>query len=572
MPGTLYGSSGPSDVGDVFSVLVRNLSALIDNLLANGLVASIFGANTMVKADVDDTPVAFEVPPSMFVGRKATGGIGPLSPAEAGVMMQAQLDGASAAAVAAATAASQPVDSDLTAIAALATTSYGRAFLALADAPAGRTALNLGSMATQAASAVAITGGTVAGITDLAVADGGTGASSAAAARANLGAEAAIPLGTFAGTPTPGTPATALAVGATQLDTGLKTFQAVNEALIPGATWSANFRADNLLGGSPGLKLRRPDTSNALAISFLDGATDGAAITQWEIGEDAGTTNMVLLYSPTGAAHEIGDYLRARKGSTWELGRSVSVPGLGTRLRISADSIDPATLQTMQELAIGAGTNAALLNFLVCSENGVTKHSFGRDGSLNATGQGVFSGGVLSNRIIGGDNAGAVIAGDKGGFISNAASLAASMNGVSVQLTGGQKWRLTAGIVNEAVAGAALRSDTNGVNVLAFDGAAGAGSMLVRARAKFADGTIALPSVVFEAEPTTGLHRGVVAGTLGVSVLGALVGYWSAGGLIIQGGDIAFSAISKGPLIKSPDGTQYRIVAANGGALSTVAA
>lgn len=44
----------------------------------------------------------------------------------------------------------QPVDSDLTAIAALTTTSYGRAFLALVDAAAGRTALGLGTAATAA--------------------------------------------------------------------------------------------------------------------------------------------------------------------------------------------------------------------------------------------------------------------------------------------------------------------------------------------------------------------------------------------------------------------------------------
>lgn len=43
----------------------------------------------------------------------------------------------------------QPVDSDLTALAALGTTSYGRSLLALADAAAGRTALELGTLATQ---------------------------------------------------------------------------------------------------------------------------------------------------------------------------------------------------------------------------------------------------------------------------------------------------------------------------------------------------------------------------------------------------------------------------------------
>ena len=45
----------------------------------------------------------------------------------------------------------------------------------------------VGTMATQNASAVAITGGSITGITDLAVADGGTGASTAAQARINLG-------------------------------------------------------------------------------------------------------------------------------------------------------------------------------------------------------------------------------------------------------------------------------------------------------------------------------------------------------------------------------------------------
>lgn len=60
----------------------------------------------------------------------------------------------------------------------------------LLNAGTARTNLGLGTMATQAAGSVAITGGSVAGITDLAVADGGTGASTASAARTNLGAAA----------------------------------------------------------------------------------------------------------------------------------------------------------------------------------------------------------------------------------------------------------------------------------------------------------------------------------------------------------------------------------------------
>ena len=58
------------------------------------------------------------------------------------------------------------------------------------DAGGARTNLGLGTIATQSAASVAITGGSVTGITDLAVADGGTGSSTASGARTNLGVTA----------------------------------------------------------------------------------------------------------------------------------------------------------------------------------------------------------------------------------------------------------------------------------------------------------------------------------------------------------------------------------------------
>lgn len=70
---------------------------------------------------------------------------------------------------------------------AKAMTDFGFSLVDDADAAAGRTTLGLGSMAVQSANSVTITGGSISGITDLAIADGGTGASTAATARAALG-------------------------------------------------------------------------------------------------------------------------------------------------------------------------------------------------------------------------------------------------------------------------------------------------------------------------------------------------------------------------------------------------
>lgn len=64
-------------------------------------------------------------------------------------------------------AAYQPLDADLSAIAGLATTAFGRGHLALADAAALRGHAGLGTMALQNAGAVAISGGTVHGLTGL---------------------------------------------------------------------------------------------------------------------------------------------------------------------------------------------------------------------------------------------------------------------------------------------------------------------------------------------------------------------------------------------------------------------
>jgi hypothetical protein len=65
--------------------------------------------------------------------------------------------------------------------------NYAETLLDDTDAATARGTLGLGSIATQSASSVNITGGSISGINDLAVDDGGTGASTPSGARANLG-------------------------------------------------------------------------------------------------------------------------------------------------------------------------------------------------------------------------------------------------------------------------------------------------------------------------------------------------------------------------------------------------
>jgi hypothetical protein len=86
--------------------------------------------------------------------------------------------------------AKQPLDGDLTAIAGLAGTSGFLKKTAVdtwtLDTNTYATTSSLGSIASQNANNVSITGGNISGITDLAIADGGTGASTASGARVNL--------------------------------------------------------------------------------------------------------------------------------------------------------------------------------------------------------------------------------------------------------------------------------------------------------------------------------------------------------------------------------------------------
>ena len=130
-----------------------------------------------------------------------------------------------------------------------AVSAYSKTLLDDADQAAARGTLGLGSIATQSAASVAITGGSIAGITDLAIADGGTGASTAGNARTNLGATAI----------------------------GNALFTAVNEADARGAIGVTNPSRNRLINGGMAIDQR----NNGAAQTITAGAALAYTIDRW---------------------------------------------------------------------------------------------------------------------------------------------------------------------------------------------------------------------------------------------------------------------------------------------------
>lgn len=134
-------------------------------------------------------------------------------------------------------------------------------------AAGARSNLGLGSIATQNAASINITGGSITGITDIAIADGGTGASTASGARSNLGVAIGLDVQAYS--------ATLAGLSATTGD-GFLVRTATNSAVVRSLAVGNSLELTNADGkdGNPTISLTLNPTVSAITKTGTNGTGD----------------------------------------------------------------------------------------------------------------------------------------------------------------------------------------------------------------------------------------------------------------------------------------------------------
>ncbi len=345
-------------------------------------------------------------------------------------------------------------------------TTFGRSLVDDVDASAGRATLGLGTIATQSAASVAITGGSVTGITDITVADGGTGASTAGDARTNLGL--AIGSNVQAWDADLDTIAT---IGTTlqqiRVNVGGTALEYFTPAAATADTLAATLAVGNVTGGtdlvvSSGDDVRGVDNGagNGLPLSLRGGSGTGSGGNVFMTGGPSSSSGGAGSVTISGGAPTSGGggavTLQGAAGvGTNQLGGTVTLQsGAGTGTSQSA------TVNIFAAAAGGTG-NGGEIN-IVAGNSGLISGSVSITGG---TGTGAGRGGDLELRAgaggptgLGGDtylrsgNGGAT-SGDSGDILINAGTAAGSGDDGRVIFTSGAT---TYGLTASGVAGPAL--------------------------------------------------------------------------------------------------------------------
>ena len=186
----------------------------------------------------------------------------------------------------------------------------------VANATTARTNLGLGSIATQAASAVAITGGTITGITDLTVADGGTGASSITANSVILGNGTSALSGNLVAPSTTGNVLTSngttwtSATPTAGIGNSSQTYQDVTSSRANGTTYT------NSTGAPIFVILMGSDASGQ---AFNLAVTIGSTTLGTFGGSGASSNREFTFIIPTGSTYSVAWNASANLTKWWEL-------------------------------------------------------------------------------------------------------------------------------------------------------------------------------------------------------------------------------------------------------------
>jgi len=243
-------------------------------------------------------------------------------------------------------------------------TAAGRALLDDADVAAQRTTLGIDTndsvtfgtvTANLSSTSATITGGTITGITDLLVADGGTGASTAANARQNIGVEIGVDVQAY--------------------DAGLQSISGLTTAADQGiyltasdtyAVYSFTAAGRALLDDADAAAQRT--TLGLGALSILD-TVDAATITDGSVGTDELANSSVTISKLSLVAQDLAGSLIANSGITATQLASNAVE----TVKIADDAVTYAKIQnvTATDRLLGRSTaGAGVVEEITCTAAG----------------------------------------------------------------------------------------------------------------------------------------------------------------------------------------------------------